>query len=138
MRTTRWLWCGCLCLLLTSCGQNGPKPTVHGLWESVEAPENGTLSLNEGGMLRLTVGSLTAYGRFKVIDEGNVEVTMDNPELTAMGPFNGVLPGDGRRAGLRGAPAKPKVEKWKVTLTLTEMTVTDGKNKPVKFKRIGH
>ena len=95
----------CMVLFASACGTS-PQRLILGKWEVEGAPMKMTAEFSNDGTARITIFSQTLQGTYKLNDENELEWT------------------------LNGTTTRSKVK-----VTATELEVTDGANRTIKYKR---
>jgi major membrane immunogen (membrane-anchored lipoprotein) len=94
------------CLFLSACGVS-QQSLILGKWEVESSPMKMTAEFNGDGTAKITMFGQTVQGTYK-LDDGNELVWTMNGRTT----------------------------KGKVNVTATELEVTDGENRTIKYKRM--
>jgi hypothetical protein len=113
----------CLCFL--GCGSR-PQDLILGKWETMEEKDKYSVEFTRDGTIKITRG-MSVSGKYKFVDNGTIEVEVENPFANAPLPLEGLLNVE-----------MPKVfsGKRQVTVTQEELLTTDAEGKTTKFRRI--
>ena len=95
----------CVVLFASACGTS-PQRLILGKWEVEGAPMKMTAEFSNDGTARITMFGQTLQGRYKLNAENELEWSLNGRTMTS-----------------------------KVRVTATELEVTDGANRTIKYKR---
>jgi len=96
----------CVALLVSACG-GGPQGLILGKWEVENAPMKMTAEFNRDGTAKITMLGQTVQGKYKIDAGDELEWTMGG--MTTKG---------------------------KVSVTATELELTDTSNRTIKYRRM--
>ena len=95
----------CVVLFLSACG-SGPQSLILGKWEVENAPLKIAVEFHNDGTANITMFGQTLQGTYKLNAENELEWTLNG-----------------------------KTTKSKAHVTATELELTDGANRTIKYKR---
>jgi len=115
MRMMRVCLVGVLALFLASCGSDKPKDLIVGKWKGKEKMPDGKevdvkVEFTKDGTVKMTQGDLTIDGKYKFVDDNNIEM-----EATILG--------------------QTQKQKMKVEVTKDKLKTTDEKGDVDEFTR---